>query len=90
MKFRIVQLIHGTANLKNKDCDSIIEWVVEKKTLFGWREIFHKELTTERISHKNYTDAEAYMVANYMRGDGLLKKNGNVYTYTRYSNHFMM
>jgi hypothetical protein len=88
MKFRIVQLIHGTANLKNEDCNSTIEWIIEKKNFWGWREVFQKELYSERISHENYLDAEAYMVSNYMRGDGLLRKNGNVYTYTRYSYHF--
>jgi hypothetical protein len=85
MKFRIVQLIHNLGDLQLDYKKSSIEYVIEKKNFLGkWKEIFVKELDTQRISHKTYADAEAYMIVNYM-GDGMCKRIGNVYEYERYT-----
>lgn len=87
MKFRIVEHVYGTSCLKQEDKQADIEWIIEKKTFWGWREIMHKELVSERVPHKTYADAEAYMITNYMLGDGWFRRDANVYTYTRYTTH---
>jgi hypothetical protein len=90
MKFRIVEYIHCVNELKNENGRSKIEYVIERKTLFGWKEIFNKELDSKRISHKTYEDAETYMVLNYMKEHGYCKRsNGRaVYEYVKYSYFF--
>jgi hypothetical protein len=86
MKFRIVEYTHCVDDLKsdiqNSRCR--IEYVIEKKTFFGWKEIINKELRSKRISHKTYEDAEAYMMKNYM-GHGVCRKIGVEYEYTEYT-----
>jgi hypothetical protein len=85
MKFRIIQEVFGTAELRLKDGGiSETQWIIERKTFWGWKEVLAKELVSERISHKSYADAEAYMISNYMSGNGRFKKNANVYTYEKY------
>ena len=84
MKFRIAQIIHNVGELSKEHSRSKIEYVIERKKLFGWREVFNKEVYSVRISHKTYEDAESYMIARYM-GHGLCEKRGNVYTYIRYT-----
>lgn len=85
MKYRIVQLIHRVNELSWEDGGrASIEWIIEVKTLFGWKEVTRKELKEERISHKTYADAEAYLIANYM-GHGLCKRIGHEYIYTQYT-----
>jgi len=85
MKFRIVEYIHRVNELGLENGRSRIEYVIEKKKwLCGWKEVFHKELTSKRISHETYKDAEAYLMTNYM-GHGICKKIGNEYHYTAYT-----
>jgi len=82
MKFRIVEYTHKVDSLKFGKAQ--IEYVIEKKNIFGWKEIFNKELKSKRISHKTYQDAEAYMMGNYM-GHGICRKVGVEYEYTPYT-----
>lgn len=85
MKFRIVEYTHRVNELNIDNGRSTIEYVIEKKKwLCGWKEVFHKELTNKRISHKTYQDAEAYLMTNYM-GHGMCRKIGNEYDYIEYT-----
>ena len=79
-KYRIVQLFHN-ANSPDRN----IEWVIERKKFWGWREIFHVEgPTRKRISHESYDKAEQYLLKKYT-GHGICKRYGNFYTYEHYS-----
>jgi hypothetical protein len=81
MKFRIIEYTHDVTNSTTKR----IEFVVEKKNwLWGWEEIYNTELTSKRISHSTYKDAEAYMIKKYM-GHGECKRVGVEYCYTPYT-----
>jgi hypothetical protein len=85
MKFRIVEIVNNVSSLGRENSDATYECIIQKKNLFGlWREIKLNEISSTRISHKTYDDAEAYMFANYM-GHGVCEKIGNVYTYTAYT-----
>lgn len=78
-KYRIVQLFHS-ANSPERD----VEWVIEQKKFWGWREIFHVEgPTRKRISHSSYDKAEQYLLKKYT-GHGICKRYGNFYTYEHY------
>jgi hypothetical protein len=85
MKFRIVEYTHNVSEIKHNNLK--IEYVIEKKNTFGWKEIVSKEITSKRISHKTYQDAEAYMMCNYM-GRGVCKKIGVEYEYTEYTYYY--
>ena len=84
MKFRIVQIIHNVDGLKETPARATIEYVVQKKNMFGWKEIMSTELEAKRISHKTYEDAEAYMLCYYM-GHGICTRINNEYIYEAYS-----
>lgn len=86
MKFRIVEYIHHVDLLKDDNTynQPTVEYVIEKKKLFGWEEVVKKELIPTRVSHKTYEDAEAYLYSKYM-GHGYCKKIGNVYEYHAYT-----
>ena len=84
MKFRIVELIHRVNELGITNGRARIEYVIERKTFFGWKEIFNTELKPKRISHETYQDAEAYLYSNYM-GHGICSKIGVEYTYEPYT-----
>lgn len=86
-RYRIVELIHNVGALGQKNGRYTIEWVIETKGFWGWKEVMRSEVDPKRISHKTYADAEAYMVANYM-GHGICKRINNEYIYTPYS-YFM-
>ena len=49
MKFRIVEYTHSVDNLKYDSNRVKIEYVIEKRTMFGWKEVFNKELKKKRI-----------------------------------------
>lgn len=87
MKFRIVELIHCVNELGTTNGRASIEYVVERKTFFGWKEIFNTELEPKRISHKTYQDAEAYLYSKYM-GHGICTKIGVEYKYEPYTYNF--
>ena len=87
MKFRIVQLIHRVDELSVKSDygRSTIDFVIQKKNFWGcWKEIFSTEIKPNRICHKTYEDAEAYMIHNYM-GHGMCEKIGVEYNYIPYT-----
>lgn len=84
MRFRIIQLIHRVDGLKQNPSTATIEYVIQKKHIFGWKEIMSTELKSKRISHKTYEDAEAYMFCNYM-GHGRCTKINNEYIYEVYT-----
>lgn len=84
MKFRIVEYTHCVSDLKWENGRSRIEYVIEKQTWLGWKEIFNTEIKPKRISHKTYQDCEAYLYSKYM-GHGMCKKIGNEYQYTDYT-----
>lgn len=84
MKFRIVEYIHCLNELEQEKGRASIEYVIEKKTFFGWKEVFNTELTPKRISHKTYQDAESYLYSNYM-GHGMCTKIGVEYQYLPYT-----
>lgn len=84
MEFRIVELIHCVNELGITNGRARIEYVIERKTWFGWKEIFNVELKSKRISHKTYQDAEAYLYSNYM-GHGMCTKIGSKYKYEPYT-----
>lgn len=87
MKFRIVELIHRVNELGVENGRARIEYVIERKTFFGWKEIFNTELEPKRISHKTYQDAETYLMTNYM-GHGECIKIGVVYKYEPYTYYY--
>jgi len=87
MKFRILQLVHHVDRVSQEKANPEIEFVIEKKNFWGWKEIFGYEIKPKRISHKTYEDAESYMMSNYM-GHGICTINGDVYTYEPYSYGF--
>ena len=87
MKFRILEITHNVNELNRENGRASVEYIIERKTIFGWREIVSKELDSKRIPHQTYELAEAYMMSNYM-GHGVCKKNGNVYTYDNYTYAF--
>lgn len=89
MKFRIVQIMHRVEELSEENGGrSKIEYVIQRKNFWGkWKEIFATEIDSQRISHKTYEDAEAYMIVNYM-GHGVCERIGVEYEYTRYSYTF--
>ena len=81
-KFRIVQLCHDSYSPDRK-----IEWVIEQKKFWGWKEVFHIEGPThKRIRHKSYKEAEKYLFENYT-GHGICKRYGSFYTYEKYNYH---
>ena len=82
-KYRIVQLFHS-ADSPNRN----IEWVIERKKFWGWREIFHVEgPTRRRISHSSYDEAEKHLLENYTR-HGICKRYGSFYTYEDYKYNY--
>jgi hypothetical protein len=84
MQFRIVQLVHCVNELNKENGNSSIEFIIEKKNFWGWKEVLKQEIRPSRISHKTYEDAEAYLMSQYM-GHGMCTINGTVYTYEPYS-----
>ncbi len=85
MVFRIVKIIHNVGELKHENGRFTIEYVIQRKNWLGiWKEIVSTELVPQRISHKSYEDAEAYMIANYM-GHGICHNVGNIYEYVEYT-----
>ena len=87
MKFRIVEYTHCVNDLGRENGRARIEYVIEKQTWLGWKEILKKELKSGRVSHETYQDAEAYLYSKYM-GHGMCKKIGNEYQYTEYTYDF--
>ena len=87
MKFRIIEYTHCVNELGQEKGRGSIEYVIERKTFFGWKEVFNTEITPKRISHKTYQDAEAYLYSNYM-GHGMCTKIGVEYKYEPYSYGF--
>jgi hypothetical protein len=83
MKFRITQIIYNPKEFKNENFLAKTEYIIEKKTFWGWCEIFQKEINPKRNSFNTYEAAEAYMFSKYM-GHGLCKINGNEYSYEPY------
>ena len=87
-KYRIVKLIHNVSGLSEMPCRAEIEYVIQKKNWLGrWKEVMVTEISTKRISHKTYEDAEAYMILEYM-GNGRCEKIGVEYHYIPQSFHF--
>jgi len=88
MKFRIVQLIHNVEELSlDNGGRSSIDYVIEKKNFWGrWKEIRAVELESNRIAHKTYEDAEAYMLHYYM-GCGECRCIGSEYEFIPYTSH---
>jgi hypothetical protein len=85
MKFRIVEIIHHVDELKNDKGRSEVEYIIQKKNFWGeWIEIVQKEVESKRISHKTYSDAESYLMSEYM-GHGMCEHIGNEYEYTPYT-----
>ncbi len=58
-------------------------FTIEKRKLFGWRElkIIEQGSHTKRIKHATYQEAVDYMKYHYLGNDGILTIDGNVYTY---------
>ena len=77
MKLRIIEIV--TEYGKQPEL-----FVIEKKDWLGWSEIKSTEITSKRIFHLSYKDAEKYMYDKYF-GYGECKRSGNVYTYTPYT-----
>ena len=78
-KYRIVELIHNSGSEDRKG-----EFVIERKHLFGWREVYKVEVISERISFEKYEDAELYLLKKYT-GHGLCRRVGSEYTYESYT-----
>lgn len=73
------------ADLKQENGRSNLEYIVQKKNWLGrWKEVMSTEVSSRRIAHKTYADAEAYMLAEYM-GHGICEKIGIEYHYTPYT-----
>ena len=88
MKFRIIEYTHDVTNSTMGLISKRIEFIVEKKNwLWRWKEIHNTELTSKRISHTTYEDAEAYMMKKYM-GHGECKRVGVEYCYTPYTYYY--
>jgi hypothetical protein len=83
MKFRIIKLVHCVDRINQEKGGSTTEFIIEKKSFWGWKEVYGIEIKPKRISHKTYEDAESYMMSNYM-GHGICTIDGNVYTYEPY------
>lgn len=82
-KFRIVQLCHNSYSSDRK-----IEWVIEQKKFWGWKEIFHIEGPKKiRITHSSYDEAEQYLFNKYT-GHGICKRYGSFYTYEDYKYNY--
>jgi hypothetical protein len=85
MKFRIVEIIHCVNELKNSNGRSKVEYIIQKKNFWGkWVEIVQTEVNSKRISHETYSDAEAYLMSEYM-GHGMCEHIGNEYEYKPYT-----
>jgi hypothetical protein len=81
-KYRIVRV---TPDCTNSEALSKSFYIIERKRLFWWFEIYNKEdVICNHIKHKTEEDAESYLIKKYA-GDGELKRYGNVYTYSQYS-----
>jgi hypothetical protein len=82
-KFRIVQLVHDSGTSGRK-----IEWVIEQKNFWGWRQIYRNEGPRKiEVTHSSYDEAEQYLLKNYT-GHGICKRYGNLYTYEHYSYNY--
>ena len=80
LKFRIVHLFHDSYSDKRE-----IEWVIEQKKFWGWREIYRNEGPRQvQVTHSSYDEAEQYLLSKYT-GHGICKRYGNLYTYEDYS-----
>ena len=78
-KFRIVQLFHNAnSSVRN------IEWVIEQKKFWGWRDIYRNEGPKRvQVTHISYDEAERHLLKNYT-GHGICKRHGSLYTYEHY------
>lgn len=84
IKFRIVQLFHDSYSDKRE-----IEWVIEQKKFWGWRQIYRNEGPKQvEVTHSSYDEAEQYLLKNYT-GHGLCKRYGSLYTFEQYHYHTM-
>ena len=79
-KLRILKLIHNVGNSTN----GTTEFIIERKTFWGWKEVMRTELGSTRISFKTYEEAEKYMFEKYT-GHGRMTISGNVYYYEPYT-----
>ena len=78
-KFRIVQLFHDSYSDKR-----VIEWVIEQKKFWGWRQIYRNEGPKRvQVTHNSYDEAERHLLKNYT-GHGICKRYGSLYTYEHY------
>jgi hypothetical protein len=85
MKFRIVKIIHCVNELKYDKGRFKVEYIIQKKNFWGkWVEIVQTEVNSKRISHETYSDAESYLMSEYM-GHGMCEHIGNEYEYTPYT-----
>ena len=82
-KFRIVQLFHKTNSPERN-----VEWVIEQKKFWVWREIYRNEGPRQvLVRHSSYDDAEQYLLKNYA-GHGICKRYGSFYTYEDYKYNY--
>jgi len=79
MRLRIVELIHNSGSSDRKR-----EFVIERKRLMGWREVFQVEVGPKRISFEKYEDAEMYLMQKYT-DHGLCTRIGSTYIYEPYT-----
>lgn len=72
----MIRIIEQIDTYKNDDNT----FYLERKSFWGWKEIFKTELSTrDLITFTSYSDAEEYIL--YKFSDGIVLKNGNVYSY---------
>lgn len=79
-KYRIIQKIR----IENRKKE--VYFYIERKKLWGWREIVNKEDIREKSLHFNdYSIAENYLTENYLSGWGYTLIDNNIYKFHPYS-----
>lgn len=78
MKFRIKQI-------SRTDPRYPTFFQIQVKCWYGWKDVDQVEIDAKEIKWDTYESAEQYMINTYMKYDGQYEKNGNVYTYTKFT-----
>jgi hypothetical protein len=84
MKLRIIKHIYNIDGFIRDSNNYSVKYLIQKKTLFGWKNVTTDELnTSKKVAFNTYEEAESYMFKTYFI-DGNVTQSNNVYVNTKY------
>lgn len=82
---RVFRIIKEIDNLNGGGKNANISFYIEERRGYGWRRIDNKEYNTKEVKFPTLHAAEQCLFGKYIRSNGVLTINGNVYKFVEYS-----